>query len=80
MTFIDPENDYVARFTGGAVGDDRIVLQSQDTDGKETRWSLNDIRPDSYVFRDEASSDGGKTWRLREEDHLKRRGKAPPAQ
>jgi hypothetical protein len=80
VTFIDPENDAVVRFTGGAVGDDRIVLLSQDTDGRETRWSFNDIRPDSFVFRDEASGDGGKTWRLREEDHMKRRGAAPPAQ
>jgi hypothetical protein len=80
VTFIDPENDSVARFTGGAVGDDRIVLHSQDTDGRETRWSFNDIRPDSFVFRDEVSGDGGKTWRLREEDHMKRRGADPSAQ
>ena len=80
MTFIDPENDHVARFTGGAAGDDRIVLHSQDTDGNETRWSFNDIRADSFVFRDEESRDGGKTWLLREEDHMKRRGAAPSAQ
>jgi hypothetical protein len=72
-TFIDPENDSVARVTGGAVGDDRIVLHGQDADGKEARWSFNDIRPDSFVFRDEESRDGGKTWWLREEDHMKRR-------
>jgi hypothetical protein len=77
-TFIDPENVSVARFTGGAVGDDRIVLDSQDFDGKETRWSLNDIRSDSFVWREEESSDGGKTWRLQAEDHMKRRGAAPP--
>jgi len=58
----------------GAVGDDRIELNSQDTQGKETRWSFNDIPPDSFVFRDEVSLDRGKTWRLREKDHLKRRG------
>jgi hypothetical protein len=80
LTFIDPENDSVSRFTGGAVGDDRIVLNNQETDGKQTRWSFNDIRPDSFVFRDEVSGDGGKTWWLREEDHMKRRGAAPPAQ
>jgi hypothetical protein len=80
VTFIDPENGVVETLTGRAVGDDRIVLLSQDTDGKETRWSFNDIRPDSFIFRDEASGDGGKTWRLREEDHMKRRGAAPPAQ
>ena len=76
VIFIDPENDSVARFSGGAVGDDRIVLHSEDTDGKETRWSFNDICSDSFVFRDEVSRDGGKTWWVREEDHMKRRGAA----
>ena len=54
MTFIDPEHASAARFTGGAVGDDRIVLDTQDFDGEDTRWSFNDIRPDSFVWRDEA--------------------------
>jgi hypothetical protein len=74
VTFIDPENNAVETLTGGAVGDDRIVLLSADADGKERRWSLVDIRTDSWVFRDEVSLDGGKTWRLREEDRMKRRG------
>jgi hypothetical protein len=80
VTFIDPENGAVETLKGGAVGDDRIVLLSQNTDGKVSRWSFEDIRPDSWVFRDERSSDGGKTWRLLEVDHLKRRGEAPVAQ
>src|SRR4029077_10945898 len=46
-TFIGPEHASVARFTGGAVGDDRIVLDTQDFDGADTRWSINDIRPNS---------------------------------
>jgi len=79
VTFIDPEYGAIETLTGGAAGDDRIVLLSKDVDGKERRWSFNDVRPDSWVFRDEASSDGGKTWRLREEDHMKRRGAAPAA-
>jgi hypothetical protein len=79
VTFIDPEDSSVETLTGGAVGDDRIVVHSQNTDGKETRWSLDDIRPNSWIFRDEETRDGGKTWRLREEDHMKRRGAAPPA-
>jgi hypothetical protein len=79
VTFVDPENGSVATLTGGAVEDGRIVLHSQDTDGKETRWSFDEIRPDSWVFRDEETRDGGKTWRLREEDHMKRRGAAPRA-
>jgi hypothetical protein len=81
VTFIDPENGAVETLTGSAVGDDRIELlsQNQNTDGKETRWSFDDIRPDSWVFRDEETRDGGKTWRLREIDHMKRRGAAPGA-
>jgi hypothetical protein len=74
VIFIDPENDAVETLTGGAVGDDRIVLLSPNADGKQRRWSFLEIRPDSWVFRDEVSLDGGKTWRLREEDQMKRRG------
>lgn len=75
VTFVDPEDNSVATLTGGAVGDDQIVLHSQKADGRETRWSFDDICLDSWVFRDEETRDGGKTWRLREEDHLKRRPK-----
>jgi hypothetical protein len=80
MVYVDPENDAVIRVTGGAAGNDRIVLLTQEAEGKVTRWSFNDIRPDSFVYRDEVSHDGGKTWRLQEEDHMTRRGAAPPGQ
>lgn len=75
--FVDPQIASVARFTGGAVGEDRIVLDSPDLGPKDTRWSFNNIRPDTFVFRDEASDDGGKTWRLQSDYHMKRRGPAP---
>jgi len=73
-TFIDVEHASVARFAGGAVGDKRIVFDTQDFDGTDTRWSINDIRPDTFVWREEESRDGGKTWRLLAEHHMKRRG------
>ncbi|HWZ63599.1 MAG TPA: hypothetical protein VNX02_11290 [Steroidobacteraceae bacterium] len=76
--FIDPEHASVAKFTGGAVGDDRIVLETQDFDNKETRWSANDIRPNSFVWREEESSDGGQTWRLQAQHQMKRRRAAQP--
>ena len=79
MTLVDPENGAVETLTGGPVGEDRVVLLSQDTDGKESRWSFDNVRPDSWVFRDEASSDGGKTWRVREVDSMTRRGAMPAA-
>jgi len=72
--FIDVEHASVARFTGGAVGDDRIVLDTRDFDDTDTRWSINDLRSDSFVWREEESLDGGKTWRLLAEHHMKRRG------
>jgi hypothetical protein len=79
VTFVDPENGAVETLNGGAVGDDRIVLHSENTDGKQSRWSFDEIRADSWVFRDEVSTDGGTTWRLLEEDRMKRRGAAPRA-
>ena len=80
LTFIDPENaspEYppVARFTGGPEGGNRIVFLTHDLGGKDdrtNRWSF-DLGSDSFVFRDEQSSDGGKTWRLLEEDHMTQR-------
>jgi hypothetical protein len=78
--FVDPEHGSVARFTGGPVGHDRFVLETEDFGSGQSRWSANDIRPDSFVWRDEASSDGGKTWRLQAEYQMKRRGAAPAAQ
>jgi hypothetical protein len=79
--FIDPQSASVATFTGGAAGDDRIVLDSHDlVAGQTRRWSFNDIRDDALVFRDDASRDGGKTWTLKSEYHMKRRRAAPPVQ
>jgi hypothetical protein len=75
--FIDPEHASVARFTSNPGGNDRIVLDTQDFNGTETRWSINDIRPSSFVWREEESSDGGNTWRLEAEHRMNRRG-APP--
>jgi hypothetical protein len=75
-TFVDPESASVLSFTGGAAGSDRFVLETPDTNSKTTRWSFNDIRPGSFVWRDEQSSDGGNTWRLKSEYRMKRRGGA----
>lgn len=79
-TFVDPEHGSLARFTGGPVGNDRFVLETQDLGSQTNRWSFNDIRADSFVWRDEASSDGGKTWKLQSEYQMKRRGAGPAAQ
>jgi hypothetical protein len=72
VVWIAPTADTIIKLTGGPLGD-RIVLGGQDTDGSSLRWSFNEIRPDSFVWRGESSRDGGKTWWLQEEHHLKRR-------
>jgi hypothetical protein len=78
--FLDPQIASGARFTAGAVGEDRIVLDSPDRGPEGTRWAFNTIRTDTFVFRDEASNDGGETWRLQSDYHMKRRGAAPGEQ
>lgn len=77
-SWFDPEHALVARFTGAATGNNQIVILTHDFSDKngdvEDRWSFNEIGPVSFVFHDEESRDGGKTWRLAEVDHMTRRG------
>lgn len=75
--FIDPQHASTARFTGGGTLDGRMVLQTSDLGRPQNRWSFTATSPDSFVFRDEYSSDGGETWKLLSEDHLKRHSAAP---
>jgi len=72
VVFVDPRAAAFISVQGGVEGD-RIVLRGQDLDGAEIRWSFNDIKDDSFTWRGEKSRDGGKTWRLAEEHHMRRR-------
>jgi hypothetical protein len=72
VVFISPEHSAVITVRGGTEGD-RIVLHGVDGEGAMLRWSFNDIKPDSFTWRGETSRDGGKTWKLEEEHHMRRR-------
>jgi hypothetical protein len=72
VIFINPELNYVVSTQGGLEGD-RIVLRGTDADGLPIRWTFNDIKQDSFLWRGEKSRDGGKTWKLEEEHHMTRR-------
>ena len=76
VAFAAPTLGVSTTLEGGAEGD-RIVLRGKDSEGSSLRWSFNNIRPDSFIWRGEVSRDGGKTWRLEEEHQLKRRAGAP---
>jgi len=72
---LDPYAAAVATFVGAPVGDDRMVVESHDLDPKAIhRWSFNDIRADSLVFRDEVLNADGKSWALKSEYRMTRRG------
>jgi len=72
VCWIMPEKGTVITLKGGAVGD-RIILENDGADGLRRRWSFNDIRPESFVWRGERSTDGGDTWWLQAEYHMRRR-------
>lgn len=72
VVFVAPTDGGMITLTGGVV-EDRIVLKGKDGDGSSVRWSFNEIRSDSFVWRGETSDDEGKTWVLTEEHSMKRR-------
>jgi hypothetical protein len=72
VVFISPAYGAVLTVRGGTEGD-RIVLRGIDGEGSMLRWSFNDIKPDSFTWRGEKSRDGGKTWKLEGEHHMRRR-------
>lgn len=72
VVFVSPAHGALITLQGRAEGD-RIVLRGVDNDGSMLRWSFNDLQTNSFIWRGETSRDGGKTWRLEEEHHMRRR-------
>jgi hypothetical protein len=72
VVFVNPQFNYVVTAQGGREGD-RIVLHGQDTDGLPIRWTFSEMKPDSFHWQGEKSHDGGKTWKVEEDHHMKRR-------
>ena len=72
IVFINPQYNYVVTTQGGREGD-RIVLRGLDSDGLPIRWTFRDITPQCFHWQGEKSHDGGKSWVLEENHHMKRR-------
>jgi hypothetical protein len=50
--------------------DGHIVLTGRDPDGTMQRWSVDNVRADSFDWHFESSKDEGKTWRLAGVNHM----------
>ncbi|HYJ69636.1 MAG TPA: hypothetical protein VEX15_18440 [Nocardioidaceae bacterium] len=57
----------------GRADDDDIMQEGTQEDGRPIRWTIVDIKPDSFLWRGEISDDDGQTWRLDQEMHARRR-------
>jgi hypothetical protein len=71
VTFLNPVSGAHDELVGRRVGAD-VVQEGARPDGTPIRWIFTDIRADSCTWRGTASSDGGKTWHLEAEFHLRR--------
>ena len=72
IVFVQPQYDYIVSVQGPAEGN-RIILTGTDADARPIRWTFNDITSESFVWRGEKSFDGGRSWKLEEEHHMRRR-------
>ncbi len=72
VVFVSPAYGALIFVQGGVEGE-RIVFRGVDQEGASVRWSFDKIQADSFIWRGEKSRDGGKTWKLEEEHHMKRR-------
>ncbi len=73
VSFMQPSGGEYVNLLARKAGD-RIVLEDQGPDPKRReRWSFNDIRPESFLWRGEASFDGGKSWIVEQEMQARRK-------
>jgi hypothetical protein len=71
VTWVSPMAQAVTLLEG-VEENGRIVLHGESPRGR-LRWTFSDMTDKAFVWRGELSSDGGTTWRLRE-DHRMHRG------
>jgi hypothetical protein len=70
VIWVSPMQQAVTLLEGADEGG-RIVLRGESPRGR-SRWTFSDITDAAFLWRGEHSTDGGSTWRLREEHHMHR--------
>lgn len=76
ITWIDPVRQVYNRMTGRKIGDE-IVQEYRTEEGARVQWLFTDVRADSFHWVNRRSEDDGKTWQVRGEFYLHRRGTKP---
>lgn len=61
INWFNPVSGVESHLEGRKEGD-QIMQTGLDAKGQPTRWIFDEIHPDSFHWRAEGSSDGGKTW------------------
>jgi hypothetical protein len=74
ITWVAPIAQAVILLEGGEE-ESRIVLRAQVPRGL-LRWTFSDITDQDFRWHGELSTDGGATWRLREDHRMQRRSQA----
>jgi hypothetical protein len=70
ITWVSPIAQAVTLLEGGDESG-RIVLHGRGPKGR-LRWTFSDITDEDFAWRGELSTDGGTTWRLREDHRMLR--------
>jgi hypothetical protein len=84
IRFYDPANDAWLVTWNGPIGGSRrtflarpsnegIVQHGETEDGFPMRWIFSEIAEASFRWRSVVTKDGGDTWQLREEMHVRRK-------
>ena len=63
VAWFNPVNGAENHLVGRRIGD-AVVQEGQLADGTRIRWSFVDVRPGSFTWRGELSTDGGRAWRV----------------
>jgi hypothetical protein len=64
-TWHGPAHGAVIPFIARAQGDG-IMLEGHHADGRKLRWIFSEIAAGSFLWRNEASADDGRTWELQQ--------------
>ena len=67
IVWINPPSGTILRQLGRKVGHEIVQDGDSDCEGRMTRWVYRDIKPETFRWCNERSSDAGQTWTLLQE-------------